>query len=382
MFDLRLVVVRWRRFDVTVRDAPFAPLLAALSLTPSLDSYGTQLGGLSNRPMDALAVALVAVECLSLAVRRRWPAACLLLVSAGFAADQLLGYHTVAGSALPVALLSAGSYLERHRRVAVVASSAGYGLLVAALEDRGATESVLGFVTFYLGMALAWGFGVWLRRFRAAEAVRRRQVAEATRVAERGRIARELHDVVTHHVTAMVVQAEAARCATASPELLDRTLVAITDTGRRAITDLRHLLDLLNPDHGTRAPAAGDLRALVERTRLAGQPVRLTEEGDPAGVDGDAGEAAYRVVQEALTNALKHAHGNNTAVRVHRGPSEITIEVDTDGPGSHATSPRGSGRGLAGLRDRVGVLGGELTSGPVADGGFAVRARIPRGGPS
>ena len=117
-------------------------------------------------------------------------------------------------------------------------------------------------MTFYLALALAWGIGAWLRSTRAAEAERRRHVAEATRAAERTRIARELHDVVTHHVTAMVVQAEAARYLTAAPERLDQTLTAITDTGRRAITDLRHLLDLLNPDHGTepRTPSVGELR--------------------------------------------------------------------------------------------------------------------------
>ena len=138
--------------------------------------------------------------------------------------------------------------------------------------------------TFYLALALAWGIGAWLRLSRAAEAERRRHVAETTRAAERTRIARELHDVVTHHVTAMVVQAEAARYLTAAPERLDQTLTAVTDTGRRAITDLRHLLDLLNPDHGTepRTPSVGELHALVEQTRQAGQPVEFTEDGAPA----------------------------------------------------------------------------------------------------
>lgn len=116
-----------------------------------------------------------------------------------------------------------------------------------------------------------WGIGAWLRSTRAAEAERRRRVAEDTRNAERTRIARELHDVVTHHVTAMVVQAEAARYLTTTPERLDQTLTAVTDTGRQAITDLRHLLDVLNPDHGTEAatPSARGLRTLVEQTRRA-----------------------------------------------------------------------------------------------------------------
>ena len=221
-----------------------------------------------------------------------------------------------------------------------------------------------GFVTFYLALALAWGIGAWLRHTRAAEAERRRHVAEATRAAERTRIARELHDVVTHHVTAMVVQAEAARYLTAAPDRLDQTLTAITDTGRRAITDLRHLLDLLNPDHGTdpRTPSVGELHALVEQTRQAGQPVEFTEEGTPAESTGSAELVAYRVVQEALTNALKYAHGSRTAVHVrhgdegdHRGGQHRRLRLARRVPG-------GSGRGLAGLRERVDVLGGEFSA--------------------
>jgi signal transduction histidine kinase len=249
---------------------------------------------------------------------------------------------------------------------------------------------VADFVTFYLALAIAWNIGSWLRRTRATEADRRRLVAETTRTAERTRIARELHDVVTHHVTAMVVQAEAARYLTAAPDRLDQTLTAVTDTGRRAISDLRHLLDLLNPDHSTpsdepaadRALRVGDLRSLVEQTRQAGQPVEYTEEGSPPEASGSAEVAAYRVVQEALTNALKYAYGSRTMVHVHHGQKETIVEVSTDDTGTHSASPGGSGRGLAGLRDRVGVLGGEFSAGRRAGGGFVVQARIPTGNPS
>jgi signal transduction histidine kinase len=239
-------------------------------------------------------------------------------------------------------------------------------------------------VTFYMGLALGWGIGSWLRSTRAAEAEHRLRVAEATRTAERTRIARELHDVVTHHVTAMVVQAEAARYLTAAPDRLDATLSAVTDTGRRAITDLRHLLDVLNPDHDTdgRTPTAGDLHTLVEQTRKAGQPVEFTQEGDPSESAGSAEFVAYRVVQEALTNALKYAHGSRTVVGVRYGEKEITVEVGNDGSGSRSGSPGGSGRGLAGLRDRVDALGGEFSADPRAGGGFVVKARIPAGSPS
>ncbi|WP_447007218.1 sensor histidine kinase [Saccharothrix isguenensis] len=381
MIGLRQIPGLWRRWDVTVRDVPLALALVLASLVPALHSRGTQLGELPTRPMDALAMAVIALECLPLIVRRRWPLVCLALVSIGFAADQLLGYHAVAGTALPIALLSTGLHLDHHRRTTAVLASVAYVPLAVALDRHGSTEGVAGFVTFYLALAAAWAIGAWLRLSRAGEADRRRHVAETTRLAERTRIARELHDVVTHHVTAMVVQAEAARYLTGSPERLDQALAAISDTGRRSIGDLRHLLDLLNPDHDAdpRTPSVGELSALVEQTRQAGQPVEFSEEGVPPA--GSAKVVAYRVVQEALTNALKHAHGSRTTVHVRHGGSEIVVEVGTEGGGSSAASPGGSGRGLAGLRDRVDVLGGEFSAGR-RDGGFVVRARIPAGNPS
>ncbi|WP_327000360.1 histidine kinase [Dactylosporangium sp. NBC_01737] len=384
MIDVRRIPDLWRRFDVTVRDLPLGLLLVAASLVPALDNRGTQLGDLPGRPMDAFAAVVIALECLPLAMRRRWPAVCLALVSLGFAADQLRGYHTVAGTALPIALLSAAAHLERFRRTTMVAASVAYVPLAVALDRHGSTEGPAGFVTFYLALALAWGIGAWLRTTRATEAEHRRRVAETTRAAERTRIASELHDVVTHHVTAMVVQAEAARYLTAAPERLDQALTAITDTGRRAITDLRHLLDLLNPDHTAepRMPSVGEIRALVEQARQAGQPVEFTEDGRAAELTGGAEVAAYRVVQEALTNALKHAHGSRTTVDVHYGGRETIVEVSTDGPGTHPAHAGGSGRGLAGLRERVGVLGGEFDADRRSDGRFVVRASIPTGSQS
>ncbi|WIX98402.1 histidine kinase [Amycolatopsis mongoliensis] len=383
MIDLRRGADRWRRFDVTVRDAPLALVLVLASLVPALHNDGTRLGDVPTRPMDALGVVVVALECLPLIIRRRFPAACLILVAAGFALDQLRGYHTVAGTAVPIALISTAAHLERFRLPTAVLASVAYVPLAIALTRDGAAEGVTGFVTFYLALALAWGIGSWLRRSRAAEAERRHHVAETTRIAERTRIARELHDVVTHHVTAMVVQTEAARYLTGSPDRLDQALSAVTDSGRRAITDLRHLLDLLDPEHDAepRSRSAGDFRTLVEHARQAGQPVEFTEEGRPAEAAGSAEATAYRVVQEALTNALKYAHGSGTTVHVRHGHREITVEVATDGTGSRTASPGGSGRGLAGLRERVGVLGGEFRAGR-QDGGFVVRARIPAGSAS
>ncbi|QSB12829.1 two-component sensor histidine kinase [Natronosporangium hydrolyticum] len=379
MIDLRRIQGRWRRYDTVVRDLPLALVIVAASLVPALHGYGTQLGELPTRPFDAVAVALVALQGLPLALRRRWPLACLGLVSIGFVADQLLAYHTVAGVALGIALLSAGAHLERQRRTILLLATAAYLALALTLHWLGSPEGVIGFGTFYIVLGICWGAGAWLRLSRAAEAERRRHVAEASRVAERTRIARELHDIVTHHVTAMVVQAESARYLTAAPDRLDQTLTAVSDTGRRAIADLRHLLDLLNPDHDTETgtPTTGDLKSLVEQVRRAGQPVELVREGEPAAVGGSAEEVAYRVVQEALTNAVKYAHGSRTLVQVRYREQETTVEITTDGPAVPSVGSGGSGRGLRGLRDRVELLGGEFSADRHPDGGFSVRARIP-----
>jgi signal transduction histidine kinase len=368
-----------RRFDVTVRDLPLALLLTVVSVIPAVNSHGTVLGDLPTRPMDALGVFVAALLGLPIAVRRSWPAICLALVSIGFAADQLRGYHTLATLALPIAVLNAGLHIGRFRRLTMAAGSVAYAGLAIGLDREGASERLGGYATFYLALAIAWGAGAWLRLSRAAESERQRHIADRTRTSERTRIARELHDVVTHHVTAMVVQAEAARYLTSSPERLDEALSAITGTGRRAVTDLRHLLDLLNPDHGLarRTPAVGELHELVEQTRQAGQPVEFTEEGTPSPATGSAEVTAYRVVQEALTNALKYAHGRRTEVHIRHDAREIAVEVSTEGSAGSAAPVGGSGRGLDGLRERVAVQGGEFAAGRRDGGCFVVSARIP-----
>jgi signal transduction histidine kinase len=171
----------------------------------------------------------------------------------------------------------------------------------------------------------------------------------------------------------MVVQAEAARYLASKPHQLDESLTTVAGTGRQALTDLRDLLDVLQP-------SAGRLRMLVEQTRRAGQPVEFTENGT-AETDGSAGPVAYRVVQEALTNALKYARGSRTSVHVQHGEREITVKVSTDGAAAPAVSPGGSGRGLAGLRERVDVLSGDFSAGHGTGGGFYVHARIPESVP-
>jgi signal transduction histidine kinase len=196
-----------------------------------------------------------------------------------------------------------------------------------------------------------------------------------------------LHDVVTHHVTAMVAQADATQFLAESPDRVVAALTAIGGTGRRALSELRFLLGVLETNGdpaGSRSPAGGTVRDLVERTRTGGQPVELVEDGDRPALPVGAGLAVYRVVQEGLTNAVKYATGQPTVVRVRYAPACVEVEVTnaaapTPVPGG-ARRDLSGGRGLTGLRERGRMLGGELTAGERPDGGFRLHTRIPVGG--
>ncbi|MER7273144.1 histidine kinase [Dactylosporangium sp. NPDC000244] len=372
----------WRARSVVLRDGAFGLLLALLAFVPQLAGAGTRLGELPHRPLDALAVVAMLAQTLPLAGRRRLPAACFALAAAGFAVQELRGYATFAGAGLLVALYSVAAHQERFRAWVAAGAVAAYAGLAAALHAAGSAARPADYTIFFLLVAGGWAMGAWVRRGRIAEGERRRATAAAARAAERARIARELHDVITHHVTAMVVQADAAQFLAARPERLTANLTAISGTGRRALGELRDLLGVLDPD---RVAPRGDLPALagigdlVARARAAGQPVELVEEGRPGGLGSGRELAGYRVVQEALTNALKYAAGQPTVVRVAHRDDGVRITV-TSAPGTTPARPvGGSGRGLDGLRDRVEVFGGSLDAGPDPAGGFTVTARIPAG---
>ncbi|MFI9469014.1 sensor histidine kinase [Streptomyces sp. NPDC052492] len=388
---LRAPLDRWRERDALLKDGVLALTLTLLSFVPTLSGVGAQIGDLPERPADALGVGLVLAQTLPSAFRRRWPAACLAVVAVAFAAHQALGYATSFGSVgLYVALYSAGAHQVRFRRGLAVLATAGYAVLAVVLDRLGSPQSLPDYLAFGLVLAAVRQVGSTVRTRRAEEAERRRLTAEAATAAERARIARELHDVVTHHVTAMVVQSDAAQfLLTSAPDRAADSLTAVSDTGRRALTELRHLLGVLEAtgeaasadlERADRAPARGRLEDLVEQARRSGQPVEFDETGErrPGGVDVEL--AAYRVVQEALTNAMKYAPGQATRVSHRHGDEHLGIEVTTDGPVSapvqREPGPAG-GRGLAGLRARVRMLGGELNAGPRPEGGFEVRATIP-----
>jgi signal transduction histidine kinase len=225
-------------------------------------------------------------------------------------------------------------------------------------------------------------------RLRRAEAehleVTRRAVEE-----ERARIAAELHDVVTHNVSVMVVQAGAGRrVLDSSPGDVREALLAIEASGRTAMTELRHLLGLLAPsgapeldapeDQGALHPQPGldEVPALVDRVRSAGLAVELRVTGTQRGLSQGPDLAAYRVVQEALTNVIKHADGARAQVRIEYRAHDLVIDVSNVVGGS-GSSAGGTGRGLIGLRERIAIYGGSLEVGPRPGGGWRLRATIP-----
>ncbi|WP_413811266.1 sensor histidine kinase [Streptomyces sp. OE57] len=424
----------WQGRPRAARDRELAFVLTVLSFAEPLAGVGARYGDLPTRHAPVLAVLLALGQTLPLAVRADRPALCLTLVGLSFGVHQSLGLpQTFASMGLYLALYSVGAHAEHGRRLLVVPAVAAYAALSVVLHARGAPQPPQDYVVIGLVLAAVWGGGAVVRGRRAAEAERRRLVAVAATAAERSRLARELHDVVTHHVTAMVVQSDAAPFLMASPERVTEALGAISGTGRRALAELRYLLGVLEATGesaadgpapmpggsgpggsgpgksvsggstpggsapGSRAPARGDLRDLVEQTRRGGQPVDLIEEGKRLPLPIGADLTVYRLVQESLTNAVKYASGRHTRVTVGYGREHVDVEVANDGPDDHARQGTGEvhgdgrhpaprprhvsgGRGLGGLRERVRMLGGDFTAGPRADGGFSVRARIPTGG--
>ncbi|GGQ53059.1 sensor histidine kinase [Streptomyces asoensis] len=417
----RGLLARWNTLGVPVRDGLFTLALAPVVFAPVTAPLGAEFGDLAKRPLDGPGVLVTTFLWLPLMLRRRSPGVCLALVAAAFALHQLAAYpSTFASVGLYVALYGAGAHAERADGTGLVAALAAavgsYVLFAVALHGRGSPQRVSDFCLIFLALAACWGAGRAVRSRRAGEGERRRRSVQAAIAQERARIARELHDVVTHHVTAMVVQADAARYLLAdAPGRAADGLDAIGDSGRHALTDLRHLLGLLKApgdpgsggtafgdkdsgvsdfvaaaadgrpgvaDPADRAPAPGRLADLVDQLRAAGQPVELTRTGERPVMASGVELAVYRVVQEALTNALKHAPGHRTSVTVRYEPHGIEVEVMTEGkPAAGAVAVtglgRGGGYGLIGLRERVGVFGGELTAGAGPDGGFTVTARIP-----
>ncbi len=211
------------------------------------------------------------------------------------------------------------------------------------------------------------------------------RATQAAVAAEQARIARELHDVVAHNVSVMVVQAGAARhILWTSPDRATEALLAVESSGREAMTELRRLLDLLSHDDEgvslTPQPGVARLDSLVRRVGAAGLPASLRVEGQPRTLPPGIDLTVYRIVQEALTNALKYADQARTEVILDYRDAELKVEILDEGPGRAAREGEGAGHGLVGMRERVVLYGGRLEAGPRLERGYAVRAWLPLSG--
>jgi signal transduction histidine kinase len=204
------------------------------------------------------------------------------------------------------------------------------------------------------------------------------RLAEQAAVAERVRIARELHDIVAHHLSVVVLQAAGAR---ASGTATEATLEKIENNGRQALAETRRLLGVLREDGQETGldpqPGTGELAALADTVRAAGLPVDLDIDGDPAALPAAVDLSVYRIVQEALTNVLKHAGPARAVVTIGCADEAVTIEVTDDGTRVAGQQAPAGGHGLAGMREQAAIFGGEFRAGPRPGGGFAVRARLP-----
>jgi signal transduction histidine kinase len=293
--------------------------------------------------------------------------------------------------ALLLALYSVAAHAERPRRLLgagiVVASVAAWQIAEALRGDD--VEGIPGVylslaVAFLLGRLRRWQMldAMQLRR-RAAELEREREEKARLAVAEeRARIARELHDLVAHHLSVAIIQIVAAvgELPTEASSAARRHLATAEESCRQSLAEMRRLLDVLRTEEAepdlAPTPGLGSVEELVDVVRSSGLPVQVAVEGRPVDLPAGLDLAAYRIIQEALTNALKYAGGRPTRVTVRYGADELELEVIDEGRGVR-TDRDGSGRGLVGMRERVALYGGRLEAGPCNDGGFRVAARLP-----
>jgi signal transduction histidine kinase len=387
----------------TALDAGFAVVgfgLAAVATWTSTSLTGTPLTG----PPWLLAVLPLLIGG-PLLLRRRAPLLMWVIVWVGISLQALATHLPPSGPEL-VFVLCAGSYaLAAHDTLARAVAGLAVAVPGLTIFTTATHQSALGMVNprtllggqvhggtgFLAGEILVfWLAGVFVRARRQATALAEHNAAlqrqaEQAVAAERARIARELHDIVAHHLSVVVLQAAGAR---ASGQASDGTLEKIERSGRQALTEMRRLLGMLREQDEEPAlapqPGLGELPALAESVRAAGLPVRLVVDGDGAVLPPAVDVSAYRIVQEALTNVLKHAGSAHAEVNIGYVDDSVTIEVTDDGPGLEPADPlwavtTQSGRGLTGMRERVALFGGDLRAGPRPDGGFTIRARLPAG---
>jgi signal transduction histidine kinase len=370
----------------------FDVLIAVLAVVAMLEVV---LGrGSAGAPQTTLWFCLPAIAILPAPVfARRWfpfagPAAYwLLAVGISFVEPLLIPY---ADALFPIGMADAfllGNLRDVRRAglgLAIVVGSAA--TLVYNIPGHSVDELV--FVPLEFAISWVAGFAVRQRavqaaaaEFRATQAEQERDVAARIAVAEeRARIARELHDIVAHAVSVMVLQVGAVRHRLPAERSEDRdALTGVEQVGREALAEMRHLLDAMRDDSEDLElgpqPGLDRLDALLHDIGRAGLPVQLHIDGDPLELPRGIDISAYRIVQEGLTNALKHAHASHAEVALKYATNQLRIEVRDDGHGP--VSRNGGGHGLIGIGERVKLYGGEMSTGSVNGGGFVLSARLP-----
>ena len=372
--------------------------LFVLGTSAAVGDHAAQHFGQPYRPLGDPGYLLILVAGIALAWRRIAPNTVLVIVFAAVTAYSAAGYP--AGpiySPLIVAFMFA--LVHGDRRISYAVLAAGYLLAARPGFGQASLSFQLGLAAWLLVLAAA-GEIVRIRiRVRRAETQEAALAAAATREQtrrrageERLRIARDLHDVLAHHLALITVQANAGLVTlTRDADRTEASLRAIKDSGNAALTELRSVLDLLRADQDDAAPrdptpalsGGGDLDRLADGARAAGLTVRTEMLGEPRPLPGPVDRAAYRIVQEALTNAVRHSGpGTAVLVRVRYGDGELGLFIDNDGRGDTGTNSRspGGGNGLPGMRERATSLGGTLRAGPTARGGFLVEATLPTSG--
>jgi signal transduction histidine kinase len=375
-------IERLRRLDPMRADALLAVLLLAVA---QAEIWLTSTA--AGRQAETAAAA--ALMCGALAFRRRAPLATALAVDAAVLGLGLLAEIPNVVFLAPVgltAMYSLGSYATPERAVIGLAVTL-VALPLSAIRTEDAAVTDLTAPALLFAAAWATGRALRARRLRAAELedktdrlVREQDEREHQAAAEeRRRIARELHDIVAHRVTTIVIQAESGAATADDPARARHTFATIAGSGREALDELRRLLGLLRDDDERAVtapqPSLARLDELVADARRAGLPVEARIEGPLDGLPAGVDLTAYRILQESLTNALRHAR-TVASVLVRRDPGELVVEVrNRIGPVS-AANGHGAGRGLAGMHERVRVYDGELTAGP-AGADWVVRAELP-----
>jgi signal transduction histidine kinase len=400
------VAARWRaRWDAAqgrIAAAPYAPvltaavlaLLAAIQAGAQASSVGSGPGITANVELAAVLVSLIAT--LPLALVRSNPVAVGISIAAGNA-FSLGGLQMLTGASV-VAQLIVGYVIGRAGRQLLAAGLCLPFLVLALIPpapDAQFLARPLGILLASLGPLTAWAGAADRARHEAREYTESRAdiadtLLEHTARGERARISRELHDVVAHHISMIAVQAETARLTTPGmPAAGAQRLSSIGDTARAALTSMRGLLGVLredtSEDRAERQPQPGlyQLNDLIDQARdVSDASTRLIISGWPEVLAPSVELAAYRIVQEALTNARRHAPGAAVDVELHFGPDELWLRVRDNGPGPPADAaasagPATGGNGLLGMRERAAAVGGTLDTGAAAAGGFVVEARLP-----